>query len=88
MTFDDMMVVERHVADIVSGTGRRLPVMLSKEYDRIDIDTQPAALPEGRVAELVDDLAQALGREGYLWDVWRIGPGGTTIHVSKRETEE
>ena len=40
MTFDDMMAVERHVADLMSGTGRQLPVMLSKEYDRVDIDAK------------------------------------------------
>lgn len=85
MTYEDMAVVERYVAE----QGYSLPVMLSKEYDRVDIDTQStAALPEDRIAELVDGLAQALGRKGYLWDVWRNGPGGTTIHVSEKETEE
>ena len=85
MTHEDMTVVERCVAE----QGYSLPVMLSKEYDRVDIDPQSTAtLPEDRVEELVDGLAQALGRKGYLWDVWRNGPGGTTIHVSERETEE
>lgn len=85
MTYEDMTVVERYVAE----QGYSLPVMLSKEYDRVDIDTQStAALPGDKVEELVDGLAQALGRKGYLWDVWRNGPGGTTIHVSEREIEE
>ena len=85
MTYEDMTVVERCVAE----QGYSLPVMLSKEYDRVDVDTQStAALPMGGVEKLVDGLAQALGRKGYLWDVWRNGPGGTTIHVSERETKE
>lgn len=81
MTFEDMTVVERYVAD----KGHRLPVMLSGVYDRVDIETP--GLGEGEVAALVDGLAQALGRKGYVWDVW-TEPGDSVIHVSERETEE
>ena len=86
MTFDDMMVVEQHVADIVSGTGRRLPVMLSKEYDRVDIDAK--GLGSTDACALVDRLAQSLGRKGYLWDVWMsLGArrDDQVIHVAERE---
>lgn len=89
MTFDDMLVVERYVADIVSGTGGRLPVMLSEKYDRVDIDV--AALTGMDLPAFVDRLAQSLGRRGYVWDVWRdADPRGCdqVVHVSERETEE
>ena len=86
MTFADLMVVERHVADIVSGTGSRLPAMLSKEYDRIDIDA--TALAGMDLRTFVDRLAQSYGRKGYLWDVWMdLGkrPWEQVIHVAERE---
>lgn len=86
MTFADLMVVERHVADIVSGTGSRLPAMLSKEYDRIDIDA--TALAGMDLRTFVDRLAQSFDRKGCLWDVWRdADPGGFTqvVHVAERE---
>ena len=88
MTFDDMQVVERYVADLVSGTGSRLPVMLSKEYDRVDIDA--TALAGMDLPTFVDRLAQSLGRKGYVWDVWRdmdSGSYGQFVHVSEREEE-
>ena len=86
MTFDDMQVVERYLSD----SGYSLPVMLSTEYDRVDIDTYGCvpgmALSDDEVDQLVDELAQVLGRKGYLWDVWRE-PGGFLVHVSERERE-
>ena len=89
MTFDDMMTVEQHVADLVSGTGRQLPVMLSKEYDRIDIDAK--GLSSTDACALVDRLAQSLGRGGYHWDVWMsLGTrrDDQIIHVAERKEEK
>ena len=89
MTFDDMMTVEQHVADLVSGTGRQLPVMLSKKNDRVDIDAK--GLSSTDACALVDRLAQSLSRKGYLWDVWMslgVRRDDQVIHVSERETEE
>ena len=86
MTFDDTMFVEQHVADLMSGTGRRLPVMLSKVYDRVDVDARK--LDSQAACNLVDALAQSLGRKGYLWDVWMgLGkrPWEQIIHVAERE---
>lgn len=83
MTFNDMTVVERYVADLVSGTGRQLPVMLSKEYDRVDIDA--TALTGMDLTTFIDRLAQSLGRKGFVWDVWRDSDSGRFVHVSERE---
>lgn len=88
MKFSDLQTVERHVADIVSGTGCQLPAMLSKEYDRVDIDA--TALTGMDLPTFVDRLAQSLGRKGYVWDVWRdsdSGSSGRFVHVSEREEE-
>lgn len=82
MTFDDMQAVERHVADLRAGEEPKLPVMLSTEYDRVDVD---AGKLDGQAAvNLVDALAQSLGRKGYLWDVW-MATDGRMIHVAERE---
>lgn len=86
MTFDDMQVVERHVADLRAGEEPKLPVMLSTEYDRVDIDAK--ALSSTDACALVDRLAQSLGRKGYLWDVWMsLGTrrGDRIVHVAERE---
>lgn len=86
MTFDDMQVVERHVADLRAGEEPKLPVMLSTEYDRVDIDAK--ALSSTDACALVDRLAQSLGRKGYLWDVWMsLGTrrGDQVVHVAERE---
>ena len=86
MTFDDMRVVETHVADLRSGLEPKLPVMLSKTYDRVDVDARK--LDSQAACALVDQLAQSLGRKGYIWDVWRdLGrkPWEQIIHVSERE---
>ena len=83
MTFEDMRVVERYVADLHAGG---LPVMLSTEYDRVDIDAK--ALSSTDACALVDRLAQSLGRKGYLWDVWMsLGTrrGDQIVHVAERE---
>lgn len=86
MTFDDMQVVERHVADLRAGEEPKLPVMLSTEYGRVDIDAK--ALSSTDACALVDRLAQSLGRKGYLWDVWMsLGTrrGDQVVHVAERE---
>ena len=86
MTFDDMMVVERYVADLMSGTGRQLPVRLSKKPDRVDIDVK--GLSSTDACALMDGLAQSLGRKGYLWDVWMsLGThkDDQVIHVAERK---
>lgn len=88
MTFSDLQTIKRYVADLVSGTGCQLPAMLSKEYDRVDIDAK--ALSSTDACALVDRLAQSLGREGYLWDVWMsLGArrGDRVVHVAEREEE-
>lgn len=86
MTFDDMQVVESHVADLRAGEEPKLPVMLSTEYDRVDIDARKLSSTDA--CALVDRLAQSLGRKGYLWDVWMsLGkrPWEQIIHVAERE---
>jgi hypothetical protein len=83
VTFEDMRVVEAHVADLHAGG---LPVMLSTEYDRVDVDAR--ALGACGTVTLVDRLAQSLGRKGYIWDVWVDGvsnPNNRMIHVAERE---
>ena len=82
MTFDDMQVVERHVADLRAGLEPKLPVMLSRTYDRVDVDARKLGGPEA--VHLVDALAQSLGRKGYLWDVW-MATDDRIIHVAERE---
>ena len=88
MTFNDMQVVERHVADLRSGLEPQLPVMLSTEYDRVDVDARKLSSTDA--CALVDSLVQSLGRKGYLWDVWMsLGKqrGDQMIHVAERERE-
>ena len=88
MTFDDMRVVERHVAELRSGLEPGIPVMLSKVYDRVDVDARKLSSMDA--CTLVDQLAQSLGRKGYLWDVWMdLGkrPWEQMIHVAERERE-
>lgn len=82
VTFEDMRVVETHVADLRAGLEPKLPVMLSKAYDRVDVDTRK--LDSQAAGNLVDALAQSLGRKGYLWDVW-MATDGRMIHVAERE---
>ena len=87
MTFDDMQVVERHVADLRAGEEPKLPVMLSTEYDRVDIDARSLCCSDA--VDLMDQLAQSLGRKGYLWDVWvetsLTSPANRMIHVAEKE---
>lgn len=82
VTFEDMQVVERHVADLRAGLEPKLPVMLSTEYDRVDVDAR--ALDAYDIDALVDRLAQSLGRKGHLWDVW-MATNDRIIHVAERE---
>ena len=86
MTFEDMRVVERYVAEIHAGG---LPVMLSTEYDRVDVDARKLSC--GDAVDLVDRLAQSLGRKGYIWDVWvetsLASPADRMIPVAEREEE-
>lgn len=81
MTFDDMQVVERHVADFQPGG---LPTMLSIDYDRVDVDA--TKLDDTEAGRLVDLLSQELGRKGYLWDVW-MDTNDHMVHVAERERE-
>lgn len=82
MTFEDMQAVERHVADLRAGLEPKLPVMLSTKYDRVDVDARK--LDDQAAVNLVDALAQSLGRKGYLWDVW-MATNDRMIHVAERE---
>ena len=83
MTFEDMRVVETHVADLHAGG---LPVMLSTEYDRVDIDLTYCCLRAGLVQ---DWLAQRMGRLGYLYDFWfPDGEPHRTLCVSEKGVEE
>ena len=79
VTFEDMQVVETHVSDLHAGG---LPVMLSTEYDRVNVDARK--LDGIEAARLADALAQSLGRKGYLWDVWTT-LNDRIIHVAERE---
>lgn len=87
MKFSDLQAVERFVGDFchehnVDG----LPVMLSTEYDRVDIDLTYCCLSADRVQ---DYLAQRMGRLGYLYDVWfPDSEPHRTLCVSEREVEE
>lgn len=88
MTFVDLMAIEWHLADIRHEIGRRLPVRLSKDHDRIDIDAKGMKGADARA--LVDQLAQWFGRKGYLWDVWMNTASGDysqVIHVAEVEKE-
>ena len=87
MTFQDLLVVERHVAELCSEMGRdRLPVMRPLDYDCVDIDTRTwIHRPQDR-ASLRAALAGRLSAEGRLWDVWPAGE--TWLCVSVREEEE
>ena len=68
MKSNDLQTVERFVEEFchehnVDG----LPVRLSMEYDRVDIDLTYCCLS----ADIVQDwLAQRMGRLGYFYDVW------------------
>jgi hypothetical protein len=64
----DLQAIEKFVEEFCHehDTGR-LPVTISTEYDRVDIDLTYCRLS----ADLVQDwLAQRMGRLGYLYDVW------------------
>lgn len=68
MKFSDLQAVERFVEEFCHEHNvDRLPVTLSTEYDRVDIDLTYCCLR----ADLVQDcLAQRMGRLGYLYDIW------------------
>lgn len=87
MKFSDLQTVERFVGEFcheysVGG----LPVVLSTEYDRVDIDLTYCRLR----ADLVQDwLAQRMGRLGYLYDFWFPDrEPHRTLCVSERGVEE
>jgi hypothetical protein len=87
MTFQDLLVVERHVAELCSAAGcTSLPVMRPLDYDRVDIDVELwVRQPLDREA-LRAALSRRLADEGRLWDVWPAGE--TKLCVSAREEEE
>ena len=68
MKSNDLQTVERFVEEFCHDHSvDKFPVMLSAEYDRVDIDLTNCCLS----AELVQDcLAQRMGRLGYFYDVW------------------
>ena len=87
MKFSDAQAVERCVGEFCHDCGiDGLPVMLSTEYDRVDIDLTYCCLR----ADLVRDwLAQQAGRLGYLWDFWfPDGEPHRTLCVSEKEVDE
>lgn len=88
MQLSDARIVERFLVDefcqehCLPG----LPVMLSTECDRVEVDLSYCPL----TPEVVQDwLAQRLGRLGYLYDFWfpDMEPHHT-LCVSVKETEE
>lgn len=87
MKFSDLQTVERFVGDFCHEHNvGRIPVMLSMEYDRVDIDLTYCCLS----ADLVQDwLAQRLGRLGYFYDVWFPDrEPHKTLCVSERGADE
>ena len=87
MTFQDLLAVERHVAELCSEMGRdQLPVMRPLDYDRVDVDVGPWARQPLERESLRAALARRLADEGRLWDVWPDGE--TKLCVSAREEEE
>lgn len=87
MKFNDARAVERFVWEFCHEYGvDSLPVMLSTEYDRVDVDLTYCCLR----ADLVQDwLAQRTGRLGYLWDFWfPDSEPHRTLCVSEKGVEE
>lgn len=87
MTFADVQAVERYVGEFCHDRSiQRLPVMLSTEYDRVDIDLAYCRL---RADVVRDWLAQRLGGLGYAWDVWfPDGEPHRTLCVSEKGADE
>ena len=80
MTSGDFHVVARYVADLaISATDIRTNQMFSA----VEVYLDPAKSEDPVAA--CDSLAQALGRAGYLWDVWR--PTRYVIAVTERRQE-
>lgn len=87
MKFSDLQTVERFVRELCHEYGvAGIPVMLSTEYDRVDVDLTYCRLR----ADLVQDwLAQRMGRLGYLWDFWFPDrEPHRTLCVSEKGVEE
>lgn len=81
MTSSDFHVIARYVADLaIPATDIRTNQMFSA----IEVYLDPAESEDAAVAAC-DSLAQALGRAGYLWDVWR--PTRYVIAVAERRQE-
>lgn len=83
----DLQTVERFVGEFCHEHNvDRLPVTLSTEYDRVDIDLTYCRLS----ADLVQDyLAQRMGRLGYFYDVWFPDrEPHRTLCVSEKGVEE
>lgn len=84
MTDLDRRTIEMYAKEVAEGMGFTAPpVVLSKEYDRIDIHTD--CMKEQANEKFADLLAQVLGRHGWLVDVWPIYPG--RVFVSYKEEE-
>lgn len=68
MKSNDIQAVERLVREFCHEHNvDKIPVMISMDYDRVDIDLTYCCLS----ADLVQDwLAQRMGRLGYFYDVW------------------
>lgn len=68
MKSNDLQTVERFVEEFCHEYRvDKLPVTLSTEYDRVDIDLSYCC---SRPDILQDWLAQRMGRLGYFYDVW------------------
>lgn len=87
MEFSDAEAVERFVQDLCHEYGiGGLPVRLSTEYDRVEVDLTYCRLRAGLVQ---DWLAQRMGRLGYIWDFWFPDrEPHRTLCVSEKEVEE
>lgn len=87
MKFSDLQTVERFVGEFCHAYGvGGLPVVLSTEYDRVDIDLTYCCLRAGLVQ---DWLAQRMGRLGYLYDFWFPDrEPHRTLCVSEKGVEE
>lgn len=88
MKFSDALRVERFLAEeFCPAHGLPgLPVVLSTEHDRVEVDLNYCPL----TPEVVQDwLAQRLGRLGYRYDFWFPDrEPHHTLCVSIKETEE
>lgn len=81
---DDCDVIERYATDIAKSLDiSRPPAMYVIGADRVDIDLSSRYNDGADIDAFVESLSQALARDGYVWDVWRLGT--KFVSVSEKE---